>query len=68
MESENQKDIYCADDDEYEISSDICDKLCIESYYKNHLKSGTHTNNFYERQRLNNTNKIVVECECYRWL
>ena len=31
--------IYCADDDEYRVYCDICDKLCIEQFYKNHLKS-----------------------------
>ena len=41
---------YCADADEYRIYWEICDKLCIERYYKNHLKSGTHTNNFNKRQ------------------
>ena len=41
--------IYCADDDEYRV---FCEKLCIESYYKNHLKSGIHTNNIHKRQQL----------------
>ena len=31
---------------------EVCDKLCVERYYKNHLRSGTHTNNFYKRQQL----------------
>ena len=53
MGSENQKVIYCPEDDEYRIYFNICDQFCIERYYKNHLKSGTHTNNFYKRQRLN---------------
>ena len=57
MDSENQKVICCPEDNEYRIYCNICDKFCIERYYKNHLKSGTHTNNFYKRQRLNNTNK-----------
>ena len=58
MDSENNYEaIYCPDDDEYRIYCDVFDKLCIERYYKNHLKSQTHTNNFYKRQRLNNTNK-----------
>ena len=54
MNSENQEVIYCADDDEYRVNCEICDKFCIERFYKNHLKSGTHTNNFYKRQQLNN--------------
>ena len=57
MDFENQEVIYCPEDDEYRVYCNICDLLCIERFYKNHLKSGTHTNNFYKRQRLNNTNK-----------
>ena len=48
-ESDNYKVISCADDDEYRVHCDICDKLCIERYYKNHLKSQTHTNNIHKR-------------------
>ena len=55
-ESDNYEVIYCEDDGEYRVYCDICDKLCIELFYKNHLKSGTQTKNFYKRQRLNNTN------------
>ena len=56
MDIENQQDLYCADDDEYRVHSEICDKLCIERYYKIDLKSGTHKNNFDQRQRLIKTN------------
>ena len=49
MESEI---IYCANDDEYRVYCDICDKLCIERFYKNHLKSGTHINDFQKRQQI----------------
>ena len=56
-ECDNYEDIYCADEEEYTIYCEICDILCIERYYKNDLKSGTHTNNFYKRQRINNTSK-----------
>ena len=48
--------IYCPEDDEYRVYCEICDTLCIERYYKNHLKSGTHTNNFYKRQQLKDNN------------
>ena len=53
MDSEKQKVIYSPEDGEYRVFCEICDKLCIEKYYENHLKSQTHTNNFYKRQRLN---------------
>ena len=56
-ESDNYEVIYCADDDEDEVYCEICDKLCIERYYKNHLKPEIHTNNLYEKQRLKTTNK-----------
>ena len=42
MNSENYKVIYCPEDDEYRVYCHICDKLCIERFYKNHLKSQTH--------------------------
>ena len=50
MDSGNYEGIYCVDDDEYRVYCKVCDKLCIERFYKNHLKSGTHINNFYKRQ------------------
>ena len=43
--------IYCPEDNEYRVYCNICDKLCIERYYKNHLKSQTHTN---DSTQLNN--------------
>ena len=27
----------------------VCDKLCIERYYKNRLKSQTHSNNIHRK-------------------
>ena len=57
MDSDNYEDINCPEDDEYRVYCDVCDNLCVERFYKNHPKSQTHTNNFYERQRLNNTNR-----------
>ena len=48
MNSDNYEFIYCVDD-EYRVYCDICDKLCIERYYKNHLKSQTHTNTIHRR-------------------
>ena len=30
----------------------ICDNLCIERLYKNHLQSQTHTNNNRKRRQL----------------
>ena len=50
MDNENYEVVYCEDDGEYRIYCDVCDKLSIERYYKNNLKSGTHINNFYKRQ------------------
>ena len=49
MDSENQKAIYCEDDKEYRVYCGVCDKLCIERYYKNNLKSQTHLNNIRKR-------------------
>ena len=54
MDSENIKHevYYCPENDEYRVYCDICDKLCVERFYKNHLKSGTHTNNNLKKQQL----------------
>ena len=54
-ENKNQEVIYCEDDGEHRVDCDICVKFCIERFYKNHLKPGTQTNNFYKKQRLKNT-------------
>ena len=45
MNSENYESIYCEDDGEFRVYCAMCDKLCIERFYKNHLKSATHKNN-----------------------
>ena len=49
MNSNNQLVIYCEDDGEYRVYCEICDILCIEQFYKNHLKSQTHTNNIRKK-------------------
>ena len=49
MNSDNQQTIYC-DDVEYRVYCSICDKLCIERFYKNHLKSRTQTNHIRKRE------------------
>ena len=54
MNSEIQEAIYCDDDGEFRVYCNICDLLCIEQFYKNHLKSQTHINNIHKRQQLNN--------------
>ena len=54
MEIENQEVFDCEDDREYMVYCEICDKLCIERYYKNVMKSRIRTNKFYNRQRLIN--------------
>ena len=41
--------IYNPDDGEYRVYCDICDKLCMERYDENHLKSQTHTNNIHKK-------------------
>ena len=51
MDSEEQETNYCEDDGDYRTYCEIFDKLCIERYYKKHLKSQTHTNYIYKRLR-----------------
>ena len=57
MDDDNYEVINCPEDDEYRVFCDICDNLCIERFYENHLKSQSYTNNIYKKQRLNNTKK-----------
>ena len=59
MDSDNQKVIYCEDDGEYRMYCDVCEKLCLERFYNNHLKSGTHITVFHKRQRIKITNAIL---------
>ena len=43
--------IDCPEDDgEYRVYSEVCDKLCIERFYKNHFKSQNHTNNKHKKE------------------
>ena len=53
MDCENQLVIYCEDDGEYRVYCDICDNLCIQRFYKNHLKSKTHLNNIRKIEKVN---------------
>ena len=39
MDSYIYEVIYCADDDEYRVYCDICDKLCMERFYKTHINN-----------------------------
>ena len=41
----NYQAIYCEDDQEFRVYCDVCDKLYIERFFKNHLKSQTHIYN-----------------------
>ena len=52
MDSENYEVIYSPEDGENRVYCNICDKLCIGRFYKNHLKSQTHTNNIRKIERL----------------
>ena len=60
MKSDNQHVIYC-EDGEYRVYCEICDKLCIERFYKNHLKSKTHLNNIRKREQLNNSFQVISQ-------
>ena len=53
MDTVNKEKTYCDDDGEYGICSRVCDKLTIDRFNNNHLKSPTHLNIFRKRQQLN---------------
>ena len=58
MNSDNQQVIYC-EDGEYRVYCSICDKLCIEGYYKNHLKLQTLNNNNREVEQLDESFQVI---------
>ena len=60
MDSVNQQVIYC-EDEEYRVYCDVFDNLCIERFYKNHLKSKTHINKIRKRKNSNNFNSTFTE-------
>ena len=51
--NDNQEELYFADDDEYRIFCNICEKIVMDRNYNNHLKSSTHIfvkeNNFLKQ-------------------
>ena len=59
MDSEKYEVIFCPEDDEYRVYCDICDKLCIQRFYKNHLKSKTHINNIRKIEELNKSYQVI---------
>ena len=59
MDDENQQVIYCEDDGEYRIFCDVCDKLCIQRFYRNHLKSQTHIFNIRKIEELNKSFQVI---------
>ena len=60
MDSDTRQVIYC-EDEEYRVFCRICDNLCIERFYKNHLKSITHTNNIRKREQLNKSFQVTSQ-------
>ena len=59
MDSENQLVIYCEDYGEYRIFCDVRDSLCIQRFYKNHLKSKTHINNIRKKEEINKSFQVI---------
>ena len=57
MNSDNQQVIDC-EDGGYRVYCSICDKLSIERFYKNHLKSRTQTINIRKRKQLNKSFQV----------
>ena len=51
MDSDILEVFYCENDGEYRVYCNVCDKLCIERFYRNHLKSQTHTDKIHGRKR-----------------
>ena len=61
MDGDNQEVIYCEDDEKERVFCDVCDNLCIERFYRKHLKSQTHINNIRKREQLNKSIQIFSQ-------
>ena len=48
-----------SDNQEYRVYCDVCDNLCIERFYKNHLKSKTHINNIRKIEQLEKSFHLI---------
>ena len=51
-ENDNPGVFYCDDDGECRLYCNLCNKIPIERFFKNHLKSQTHNNNIRRREQL----------------
>ena len=58
MDCKNQLVIYC-EDGEYRVYCDVRDNLCIQRFYKNHLKSKTHINNIRKIEQLDKSFQVI---------
>ena len=61
MDSDNQNQKNCAEDDEDRLYCDVCDKFAIDRYYNDQLKSQTHFSNIRKRQpEINTSSKSLL--------
>ena len=66
MGIDDQDKIYCADDKEYRFYPDICDKITIDRYYNNHLKSQSQINNLRRSVKLKKRSNFFYFISSYR--
>ena len=60
MNCDNQQVTYC-EDGEYRVYCSICDKICLERFYKIHLKSRTQTIIIRKREQLNKSFQVISQ-------
>ena len=58
-ENDNYEVIYCLEDGEFRVYCNICDKFCIERFYKNHSNSQTHFNNIRKIEQLDKSFQVI---------
>ena len=54
MNSDEHLIVFGEKDNEFRVYCKICDNFCIQRFYKNHLKSQTHTNNIRKKKSISN--------------
>ena len=62
-DDKNEEVIYCDDDGEYGVPCNICDMLCMKRFYKNYLKSSTHSTILRKKTTIKQLLMLINDCD-----